>query len=87
MTASEWSDSARSRSNYIQDIALRVDASAKDLDLEVRRALADVDSHLAVVRVATPAEQLRRNFNQERMVARLTGFFGLLAPACVGCMA
>jgi len=56
MTASEWPDSARSRSNYIQDIALRVDASAKDLDLKVRRALADVDSNLAVVRVATLAE-------------------------------
>jgi len=45
----------------------------------VRRALADVDPNLTVLGMTSPGEEIRREFNQERLLARLTGFFGLLA--------
>jgi len=45
----------------------------------VRRALADVDPNLTVLGITSPGEEIRREFNQERLLARPTGFFGLLA--------
>jgi ABC-type antimicrobial peptide transport system permease subunit len=54
--------------------------------LAVRKALADVDPNLTVLNLVSFGEQVARNFNQERLIARLTELFGLLALilACVG---
>jgi len=48
--------------------------------------LADIDPNLTVLRMISLNEQLTRNFNQDRLIARLTELFGLLALilACVG---
>jgi ABC-type antimicrobial peptide transport system permease subunit len=52
----------------------------------VRRTLADIDPNLNVVDILSFSEQLARNFNQDRLVTRLTELFAALALtlACVG---
>ena len=71
---------------YIHDIELRVVGTPASLEPAVRRALADIDPNLTVLGVVSFGEQVARNFNRERLVARLTELFGLLALtlACVG---
>lgn len=73
-------------SHYMQDIELHVAGKPENLDGEVRRALADIDPNLTVLDVMSLSEQLDRNFNQDRLIARLTELFGLLALilACIG---
>jgi len=73
-------------SHYIGDIELRVAGKPQNLEGNVRSILADIDSNLNVFDVITLDEQLARNFNQDRLIARLTQLFGLLALvlACVG---
>ena len=52
----------------------------------VRKVLADIDSNLTVLNMVSFGEQVARNFNQERLIARLAELFGALALilACVG---
>jgi ABC-type antimicrobial peptide transport system permease subunit len=45
----------------------------------VRRALADIDPNLTVIDLHSLDYQVADNFNQERLIARLTMLFGLLA--------
>ena len=80
------SDSAMQRSNYIGDIELRVAGKPENLEPALRRTLAEIDPNFAILDVMSFTEQLARNFNQDRLMARLTELFGLLALvlACVG---
>jgi predicted permease len=73
-------------SHYIQDIELCVAGKPENLEAAVRRTLAEVDPNLTVLDIMSLSEQLERNINQDRLIARLTGLFGLLALilACVG---
>jgi len=73
-------------SHYIGDIELRVAGTPERLNSAVRRTLADIDPNLTVLDMVTMDEQLQRNFNQDRLIARLTELFGALALilACVG---
>jgi predicted permease len=73
-------------SHYLGDIELRVANSSHSYEGAVRRTLADIDPNLTVLDVVSLPEQISRNFNQERLIARLTQLFGLLALtlACVG---
>ena len=73
-------------SHYIGDIELRVAGQPQNLEPAVRRTLADIDPNLNVLNVIALQEQLIRNFNQDRLIARLTELFGVLALllACVG---
>jgi predicted permease len=73
-------------SHYAGDIELRVAGRPENLSAEVRRALAEIDPNLTVIDMASMNEQLARNFNQDRLIARLTELFGVLALvlACVG---
>ncbi len=73
-------------SQYIGDIELRVAGRPEDLNAEVRRTLADIDPNLTVLDMKSLSEQVAQNFNEDRLVARLTELFGALALvlACVG---
>ncbi len=73
-------------SHYIGDIELRLAGRPQNLEATVRRTLADIDPNLNVLDVISLSEQLTRNFNQDRLIARLTELFGVLALilACVG---
>ena len=81
MLPAEWKSSALARSNYIQDIELRIDPGARNLEAGMHRALQEVDANLSVLKVATFDEQLAGNFTRERLIARLTAIFGMLALA------
>lgn len=78
--------SAEDRSNWIRDIELHVQGQPENLQRQIREALTSVDANLPVVDMVTFTEQVSRNFNQERLIARLASLFGLLALAlaCIG---
>src|SRR5882724_9691912 len=67
-------------------IQLHVAGKPENLEPAVRKAIAEIDPNLAVLKVLSFGEQVARNFNQERLIARLTDLFGVLALilACVG---
>ena len=73
-------------SHFIGDIELRVAGKPENLEAAVRRALAAIDANLTVLDIMSLSEQVDRIFNQDRLIARLTELFGLLALvlACVG---
>jgi ABC-type lipoprotein release transport system permease subunit len=73
-------------SHYIGDIELRVAGNTENLNAAVRRTLAGIDPNLTILDLMTMREQVKRNFNQDRLIARLTELFGGLALilACVG---
>jgi predicted permease len=73
-------------SNVFHDIQLRIAGSARNLQPEIQRTLASVDPNLTVIRVISFQEQVSRNFNGDRLVARLSTLYGALALilACVG---
>ena len=73
-------------SNIFHDIQLLVAGSMQNLEPVIRRTLASVDSNLTVLRVIRFDQQVAQNFNSDRLVARLTTLYGLLALvlACVG---
>ena len=73
-------------SNVFHDIQLLVAGSPRSLEPEIQRTLARVDPNLTVIRAISFQEQVSRNFNGDRLVARLTTLYGVLALvlACVG---
>jgi predicted permease len=74
------------QSNYVNDIELLVRGNPVNLEAAIREQLAAADANVIVLKVMSLGEQVSLNFNQERLIARLTGLFGLLALAlaCVG---
>lgn len=70
----------------INDIQLLVAGKPENLEPTVRKVLSDIDPNLTVFNMVSLGEQVARNFNQERMIARLTELFGGLALvlACIG---
>jgi predicted permease len=78
--------STETRSNWIHDIELRVVGRPQNLQPLIRETLASIDPNMPVVDMLTFDEQVSRNFNQDRLMARLAGIFGLLALAlaCIG---
>jgi predicted permease len=75
-----------SDANVFHDIQLLVAGGTRNLQPEIQRALASVDPNLTMIRAISFDEQLKRNFNEDRLVARLTALYGALALilACVG---
>jgi predicted permease len=67
------------RSHYLNAIELRTVANVPGLEPQVRRALAQVNPDLAVIDFTSFAEQVKENFTQQAMIAKLTSLFGLLA--------
>jgi predicted permease len=71
---------------WVSAIELHVAGRPENLEPAVRKAIAEVDPNLTVLRMVTFDEQVARNFNQERLIARLAEMFGVLALvlACLG---
>ena len=71
---------------WVGAIELHVAGKPENLEPAVRKALADAAPHLVVLNMMSFGELVARNFNQERLIARLTELFGALALilACVG---
>ena len=71
---------------WVSAIELHVAGSPQNIEPAVREAIATIDPNLTVLKVVSFGEQVARNFNQERLIARLAELFGVLALilACVG---
>jgi predicted permease len=71
---------------WVSAIELHVAGRPENLEPAVRKGIAEVDPNLTVLRMVGFDEQVARNFNQERLIARLAEMFGLLALilACLG---
>jgi predicted permease len=70
---------AEGRSLYINSITLHFKQPPQNVDTLVRRTLADIDPNLTVIDLHSLDYQVADNFNQERLIARLTILFGALA--------
>ena len=67
------------QSQYIEDIELHFAGTLENIGPQVRRVLASIDPNLSIIEMRAFGEQVSRRFNQERLIARLTELFGLLA--------
>ena len=70
---------AEGRSLYINSVTLRFDRQPQNLDAMVRRTLSNINPNLTVNSLTSLDEQVSGNFTQERLIARLTALFGILA--------
>ncbi|MGH9838189.1 MAG: ADOP family duplicated permease [Blastocatellia bacterium] len=67
-------------------VAVRTTGDSTALMASVNQALRELDPNLPILRVTTIEGQLNRVLAQERLIAALSGFFGVLAVllACLG---
>jgi len=74
------------QSMYMRAMVLGFNRPQPDADALIRKTLASVDPNLAVMDLRTFRAQVADNFDAERLVARLSTLFGVLATilACVG---
>lgn len=70
---------AQSRSLLLRTLVLQTTPGVRDLEATVRTALAEVELDLTVVRVVPMPAQVAVNFRLQRLMARLTTFYGALA--------
>ncbi len=70
----------------IDGLEVRTAADPHWVAAQARQAIADVDPRIPIVNVATLNEAVKDNLTQQRLIARLTAIFGLLALtlACLG---
>jgi predicted permease len=71
---------------YLNDFAVRYDGDFGAVASAVRHAIHDVDRNLPISNVTTLNEQVNRSITDQRLVAQLSTFFGLLAVflSCIG---
>jgi len=67
------------RSHYLHDIVVDLRPGATLPDADLRRALASVNPNLPVRHAQSMDQQVAATFSQQRLIARLTSLFGLLA--------
>jgi predicted permease len=72
-------ESGEIHSHFVRSIQLLVRGKTLNLEPQLRKALADIDPNLTIIRVQSMNEQVASNFDQQRMVAQLAGTFGLIA--------
>lgn len=71
--------SVQARSNLLRAIVLQTALGAGALEDPIRRAVAEADPNATVVRIAPLPEQVSANFRMNRLMARLTSAYGVLA--------
>jgi predicted permease len=67
------------RSMFPNSITLRYAGDAASLEPLIRRTLANINPNLTMIDFKSLDYQVSGNFNQERLISRLTSLFGLLA--------
>src|SRR5665213_889417 len=72
-------DAADTNSMFPHVMILKFDKPQQSVDALVRRTMAGIDPNLTVVDLRPLDTQVAGNFNQERLIARLTSLFGILA--------
>ena len=71
---------------YLNDFEVRYSGDIDTIAFAVRHGIHEVDPHLPISNVTTLDEQVRRSVGNQRLVAQLSTFFGLLAIflSCIG---
>jgi macrolide transport system ATP-binding/permease protein len=72
-------DAAEKSSMFVNFIILDFAQAPSDVEVLIRRTLAAIDPNLTVVHFSPYDAEVAENFNQDRLVARLTNLFGALA--------
>jgi predicted permease len=74
------------RTQYLNDFEVRYTGDFNAVSTEVLQAIHSVDHNLPIMRVTTLDEQVARTITNQRLVAQLSTFFGLLAVflSCIG---
>ncbi len=67
------------RSQFAGTIEIHYVGSQAEIASQVRRVLGEIDPNLSIIDMHSFGEQVVRQFNQERLIARLTELFSLLA--------
>lgn len=67
------------QSHYLHDIVIRLKPGTMFPEALARHALAAVDPNLPIVRMQNLGQQVASAFDQQRLIARLTSLFGMLA--------
>ena len=70
---------AEGNSLYINSVTLRFKSVPQNVDRMVRRVLNDIDPNLTIIDLRSLDDQIGQHLGQERLMARLTMLFGLLA--------
>jgi hypothetical protein len=71
--------STQVRSGLMRAVVVHTAPGAGTLEGPIRRALAEVEPNLTIVRVLSHEEQVSGNFRMQRLMATLTSIYGLLA--------
>jgi predicted permease len=66
------------QTHYITSIVMSFREAPQNLDATLRSTLAHINPNLTILDLRSLDQQFAGNFNQERLVARLTALFGLL---------
>jgi ABC-type antimicrobial peptide transport system permease subunit len=66
-------------SHFLHDIVIVTRPGAGLSIAKVRQAMSSVDPNLPVIALHTVTEQVATQFTQQRLIARLTSFFGILS--------
>ncbi len=66
-------------SHFLHDIVIVTKPGANPSSAQLRQAMASVDPNLPVISIRTLREQVAFQFTQQRLIARLTSFFGILS--------
>jgi predicted permease len=74
------------RKDYLSDFEVRYTGDYNAVSAAVQRTIHDVSHTLPITRVTTLDEQVGRSITNQRLVAQLSAFFGLLAVflCCIG---
>jgi len=70
---------AEGRSLYINSVTLLFRSQPQNVDTMVRRVLNDIDPNLTIIDLRSLEDQIAHNLGQEKLMARLTMMFGILA--------
>jgi len=74
------------RKQYLEDFEVRYTGDFSAISSAVQQTIHSVDRNLPITRVTTLDEQVGRSITNQRLVAQLSTFFGLLAVflSCIG---
>jgi predicted permease len=67
------------RSHLIESIVLQLRGSMTGIEPQVRRAITEVNPDLTILDIQTMDQQVANRLDQQRVVAQMTGLFGILA--------
>lgn len=67
------------RSSYLNTIEIETHSQVEGLEFQLRRILGQINPDLAIIDFQSFSDQVKANFTQQTMIARLTSLFGILA--------